>query len=351
MLCGTGANVPGSGADMDRVFVIAEAGVNHNGSLDMALRLVDAAADAGADAVKFQTFRAEKLVSRDAAKAEYQKVTTGNTESQFEMIRKLELDCDAHEQLSRHCRKRGILFTSTPFDEDSIRLLAGMDMPFFKVPSGELTNPVHLRNIASQGLPVYLSTGMANLGEIEAALVVLEEAGLARGKVTLLHCTTEYPTPYAEVNLRAMASMRAAFPGVAGIGYSDHTPGIEIPLAAVAMGATVIEKHFTLDRNLPGPDHQASLEPGELAAMVRGIRIISEAMGSGIKAPSLSERKNMSVARRSIMAACPIRKGEPFTPENLVIKRPGTGLSPMFWDRLMGLEARRDYAPNEMIEL
>ena len=341
----------GAGLNMDKVFIIAEAGVNHNGSLDMALRLVDAAADAGADAVKFQTFRAEKLVSPDAAKAEYQKAATGNEESQFEMIRKLELDLEAHERLSRRCRERGILFTSTPFDEDSIRLLAGMGMPFFKVPSGELTNPVHLRRIAAQGLPVYLSTGMADLGEIEAALAVLADAGLARDRVTLLHCTTEYPTPYDEVNLRAMDAMRAAFPGVAGVGYSDHTPGIEIPRAAAAMGATVIEKHFTLDRNLPGPDHRASLEPDELSAMVRGIRIISEAMGSGIKAPSPSERKNMAVARRSVMAARAIRKGERFTPENLVIKRPGTGLSPMLWDRLIGLEARRDYGPNEMIEL
>ena len=336
---------------MDRVFIIAEAGVNHNGSLDMALRLIDAAADAGADAVKFQTFRAEKLVSPGAAKAEYQKAATGSAESQLAMIRRLELDRDAHERLFAHCRERGVLFTSTPFDEDSIRLLADLGMPFFKIPSGELTNPLHLRSIAAQGLPVYLSTGMANLGEIEAALAVLEAAGLARDRTTLLHCTTEYPTPYSEVNLRAMQTLRAAFPGVAGVGYSDHTPGIEIPLAAAAMGATVIEKHFTLDRNLPGPDHRASLEPGELAAMVRGIRIISEAMGNGVKAPSPSERKNMSVARRSVMAARPIRRGERFTARNLTVKRPGTGLSPMFWDRLMGLEARRDYAPDEMIEL
>lgn len=351
MPCGIGANARGCGLDMDRVFVIAEAGVNHNGSLDMALRLVDAAAESGADAVKFQTFRAEKLVSPGAAKAEYQKAATGNAESQFEMIRKLELDVAAHEKLSQHCRERNILFTSTPFDEESISLLARMGMPFFKIPSGELTNPVHLRAIALQGRPVYLSTGMANLGEIETALAVLDEAGLTRDRVTLLHCTTEYPTPYAEVNLRAMATMRAAFPGVAGVGYSDHTPGIEIPLAAVALGATVIEKHFTLDRNLPGPDHRASLEPDELTAMVRGIRIISAAMGSGVKAPSPSELKNMTVARRSIMAACTIRKGERFSPQNLTIKRPGTGLPPMLWDRLLGVEARRDYEPDEMIEL
>lgn len=333
---------------MNDVFIIAEAGVNHNGSLDRALQMVDAAADAGADAVKFQTFKAETLVRKGAAKAEYQQKMTGSDESQYEMLRRLELDLEAHGHLQRHCRKRGILFLSSAFDLASVEQLAGLGMSIFKIPSGEITNLPYLRKIGALNKEVIFSTGMAEMAEIEAALAVLEEAGTDREKICVLHCNTEYPTPMSDVNLRAMQTIARQL-GVR-IGYSDHSFGIEVPIAAVALGAEVIEKHFTLDRNLPGPDHQASLEPQELQAMIRAIRNIEQALGSDEKRPSPSELKNRSVARRSIVAAQPIRAGEPFSDQNLTTKRPATGLSPMEWDRLLGKTAARDYAADEEIE-
>lgn len=332
-----------------RVFVIAEAGVNHNGSLDLALKLVDAAAAAGADAVKFQTFKAVALAASNAPKANYQKETTGGGESQLEMLRRLELDVDAHHTLIERCRERGIAFLSSPFDPESTDLLVSLGLKTFKIPSGEITNLPFLRRIGALGVEVILSTGMAELEEIREALDVLEKAGTGRERITVLHCTTEYPAPMEEVNLRAMPAMADAF-GVR-VGYSDHTRGIEVPIAAVALGATAIEKHFTLDRTLPGPDHRASLEPPELAAMVGAIRNIENALGDGIKRPTPSELRNRSIARKSIVAARAIRRGETFSEKNLTVKRPGNGLTPMLWDRIVGSESKRDYAPEEAIEL
>ena len=332
-----------------RTLIIAEAGVNHNGDLELARRLIDVAADAGADRVKFQTFRADRLATRDARKADYQNRTTGAAESQQAMLRGLELTREMHEILIAHCRARGIGFFSTGFDPESIDLLAALGLDQFKIPSGEITNLPYLRHVGRYGYPVILSTGMATLGEIEAALEVLEQAGTPRGRITVLHCNTEYPTPMADVNLRAMLTIRDAF-GVA-VGYSDHTLGIEVPIAAVALGATVIEKHFTLDRTLPGPDHKASLEPDELKAMVSAIRNIEQALGDGIKRPSPSEEKNKAVARKSIVAARAIRAGEVFTAENVTVKRPGTGISPMRWDEVLGRVAQRNFAPDDRIEV
>jgi N,N'-diacetyllegionaminate synthase len=329
--------------------IIAEAGVNHNGDLDTALRLIDVAAKAGADLVKFQTFKADRLVSAHAPKAEYQTCTTDAGESQHTMIRRLELDRGMHQSLIDRCLSRNISFFSTGFDVESIDLLAELGLDRFKIPSGEITNLPYLRHVGRYAKPVILSTGMANMGEVEAALAVLEEAGTPREQITLLHCSSAYPTPMSDVNLRAMISMRDAF-GVA-VGYSDHTPGIEVPIAAVALGATVIEKHFTLDRNLPGPDHRASLEPDELNAMVRAIRNIEHALGDGIKRARVREAKNIPVARKSIVAARAIPAGEVFSETNLTVKRPGTGISPMRWDELLGRRAPRDFAPDEMIEL
>lgn len=334
---------------MDRTFIIAEAGVNHNGSLEMALRLIDVGAEAGADAVKFQTFKASALATKEAKKAEYQSAATGAGESQFEMLRRLELDEAAHAVLFGHCRSRNVRFLSTPFDAGSVDLLSGMGMEIFKIPSGEITNLPHLRKIGALGKEVILSTGMSDLGEIEDALNALAAAGTGRDKVTVLHATTEYPAPMAEVNLRAMVAIRAAF-GVK-VGYSDHTPGIEIPVAAVAMGATVIEKHFTLDKTLEGPDHKASLEPDELKAMVRSIRNVEIALGDGIKRPTPSEIPNIAVARKSLVAGRAIRKGEPFALENLAVKRPGTGISPMRWDECLGRFAPRDFREGERIDV
>ena len=332
-----------------RTLIIAEAGVNHNGDLALALQLIDVAANAEADVVKFQTFSADRLVTTHARKADYQKETTAADESQHAMLRRLELTRDMHETLIAHCRARGIGFLSTAFDIESVELLVQLGLDCFKIPSGEITNLPYLRQVGRYGRPVILSTGMATLGEIEAALEVLEQAGTLRDRITVLHCNTEYPTPMADVNLRAMLAIRDAF-GVA-IGYSDHTAGIEVAIAAVALGATVIEKHFTLDRNLPGPDHRASLEPEELTAMVSAIRHIEEALGDGIKRPSTSELKNQAVARKSLVAACAIRAGEAFSERNLAAKRPGTGLSPMRWDELLGRKAPRAFAPDELIEL
>jgi N,N'-diacetyllegionaminate synthase len=333
-----------------KTLVIAEAGVNHNGDMALAKQLIAVAADAGADFVKFQTFIAENIVSQSAPKADYQKGTTDPEESQREMIRKLELTREDHLELIGECRKQGIGFFSTAFDRDSINLLEDIGaLDFVKIPSGELTNLPYLRYLTRHGKSVLLSTGMATLGEIEAAIEAIENAGTPREKITVLHCTTEYPTPMDEVNLNAMVNIGNAF-GVS-VGYSDHTPGIEVPIAAVALGATVIEKHFTLDRSLPGPDHRASLEPDELKAMVSGIRNIEKAMGDGVKRPGPSELKNKPIARKSLVAACPIQAGEPFTEANLMAKRPGTGISPMRWDEVIGRQAPRDFAPDELIEL
>ena len=283
-------------------FIIAEAGVNHNGSVDTAMQMVDAAVGAGANAVKFQTFKAEKIITASALKADYQKETTGTEESQLEMVRKLELDEPAHKRLNEYCKEKGILFLSSPFDLDSIDLLNCLGMQTFKIPSGEITNLPYLRKLGGLRNKLIMSTGMADLGEIEDALLVLMQSGTSPDAITVLHCNTEYPTPFEDVNLNAMVTIKAAFPGIQ-VGYSDHTPGIEVPIAAVALGAKVIEKHFTLNRNMEGPDHRASLEPDELKSMVVAIRNIEEAMGNGIKKPSSSELKNKSIARKSIVAA------------------------------------------------
>ena len=334
---------------MRHVFIIAEAGVNHNGRLDLAHALVDAAADAGADAVKFQTFQASALVAASAPKARYQQQTTDADESQLAMIRRLELDEDAHHALLKHCRQRNIKFLSSPFDIRSVHFLHSLGMKTFKIPSGEITNVPYLRQIGRCAGDVILSTGMSTLGDIEQALEILVQAGTPRERIMLLHCTTEYPAPVDEINLQAMETLRRAFPGVCGVGYSDHTEGIHIPIAAAAMGACVIEKHFTLDRTLEGPDHRASLEPEQLASMVRAIRDIEAAQGDGIKRPSPSEKVNMTVARKSLVASRRICKGELFTEENLTVKRPGTGISPLLWDQYIGKAATKDYQPEELI--
>lgn len=352
-------------------YIIAEAGVNHNGSLEMAKKLIEVAAEAGADAVKFQTFKADNLVSRTAPKAVYQTRTTDAGESQFDMIRKLELDAATHEALIEQCRRCGIEFLSTPFDEESVDLLVGkFNLPLLKIPSGDITNAPLLLKIARTAKPAILSTGMSTLGEIEDALGVLAFGYLGlsepsivafqaayrssdgqralQDKVTLLHCTTEYPAPLEDVNLRVMDTMRAAF-GLP-VGYSDHTQGIVVPIAAVARGAVVIEKHFTLDKTLPGPDHNASLEPGELKAMVQAVRDVEQALGSGVKKPSDCEVKNMAIARKSLVAASSVKTGERFSSENLTTKRPGDGLSPMKYWETIGRCASCDYACDEMIQ-
>lgn len=329
------------------VFIIAEAGDNHNGSFELALKLVDAAKEAGADCVKFQTFVTEEVISTRAEKAEYQKENTGSDESQYEMVKKLELSFDQFRQIKAYCDEKQIRFLSTPFDLPSIRFLKEMDMPFWKIPSGEITNLPYLMEIARTGGDVVMSTGMCTTEEIQAAIDVLRANGA--GKITLLHCNTEYPTPFGDVNLRAMASMREQFH--CPVGYSDHTRGIEVPVAAAALGADIVEKHFTLDHNMEGPDHKASLEPDELKAMVAGIRHIEAAMGSGVKQPSPSEMKNIDIARKSITARRPIKRGELFTEENLAVKRPGSGVSPMRWFEVLGTAAVRDFEADEMIEL
>lgn len=329
--------------------IIAEAGVNHNGDMKLARQLIDIAAEAGADIVKFQTFQADRLVTASARKADYQTQTTGADESQHAMIRRLELSRDMHVELIAHCQSRGIVFFSTGFDIESLEMLGEFGMDRYKIPSGEITNLPYLRHVGRYGKPIILSTGMAALDEVGAALRVLEEAGTPRSCITILHCNTEYPTPMRDVNLRAMVTLRETF-GVS-VGYSDHTLGIEVPIAAVALGATVIEKHFTLSRDLPGPDHKASLEPGELKAMIVAIRNIEQALGDGVKRPSASECKNMAIARKSLVASCVIRAGELFSAANLAAKRPGTGLSPMRWDDVIGSKAPRDFAVDEMIEL
>ncbi len=334
---------------IQRTLIIAEAGVNHNGDMELARKLIDVAAEAGADFVKFQTFNANRLVTHAAKKADYQTKTTDGNESQREMLRRLELTPAMHKELIAHCASRNIGFFSTGFDIESVDLLLSLGQNQFKIPSGEITNLPYLRHIGRLDKPVILSTGMATLGDIEAAIEVLEEAGTARSNLTVLHCTTEYPTPMAEVNLRAMQSMHSAF-GVA-VGYSDHTSGIEVAIAAVALGATVIEKHFTLDRNLPGPDHKASLEPAELKAMVTAIRNIEIALGDGIKRLTPGEAKNKPVARKSLVASQAIKVGEMFSAQNVTAKRPGTGISPMCWDEVIGCVAQKDFLSDELITL
>lgn len=329
------------------VFIIAEAGDNHNGSFELALKLVDVAKDAGADCVKFQTFVAEEVISKYAPKAEYQKETTNAEESQFDMVKKLELSFEQFRQIKAYCDKKGIRFLSTPFDLPSIRFLDTMDMPFWKIPSGEITNMPYLLEIARTQKQVVLSTGMCEMEEIQAAINVLKANGTP--KITLLHCNTEYPTPYEDVNLRAMQTMREHFD--LDIGYSDHTQGIEVPIAAAAMGAVIVEKHFTLDKNMEGPDHKASLEPNELTAMVAGIRHIERALGSSTKTATPSEKKNIEIARKSIVARRTIQKGEELTQENLTVKRPGSGISPMRWFEALGTKAVRDFHADELIEL
>lgn len=329
------------------VFIIAEAGVNHNGSVELAKKLIDVASASGVDAVKFQTFKAVNLVSKKATKADYQKETTDAGESQFEMLKKLELDVNTHRELIAYCKVKEILFLSTPFDHDSIKLLDGLGLEIFKIPSGEITNLPYLRHIGSLTKQVILSTGMANIGEVEDALDVLIEAGTHKDSITVLHANTMYPTPMEDVNLRAMVTLGKTFD--VAYGYSDHTLGIEVDFAAVAMGATCIEKHFTLDKTMEGPDHKASLEPDELQAMVQGIRNIEKALGSSVKKPSPSETPNIKIARKSIVASSSIKKGEIFTEENLSIKRPATGINPMRWDEIVGTIAGKDYVEDELI--
>lgn len=331
-----------------KTLIIAEAGVNHNGSLDLAKNLVDAASEAGADVVKFQTFKAESLVTENATKATYQMEKTTAKESQFTMLKRLELSFEMHQDILTFCKKKKIRFASTGFDLKSIDFLVGLGLDFLKIPSGEITNLPYLRHVGAKNLPIILSAGMATLKEVEEALKILEGSGANRNQITVLHCNTEYPTPMEDVNLRAMLTVKEEL-GV-NIGYSDHTLGIEVPIAAVAMGANVIEKHFTLDRKLEGPDHAASLEPNELKEMVMGIRNIEKALGDGVKRPSASEEKNIPIARKSIVASRSIKKGELLSVDNLAAKRPGTGISPMRWDEIINQKANKSYVVDQQIE-
>lgn len=328
------------------VYVIAEAGVNHNGSIDTACKLIDMAKAAGADCIKFQTFKTENLVSNQTEKADYQKGTTGNG-SQQDMLKHLELSFDSFVTLKQYCDNIGICFLSTPFDFESIKFLNTIEMPFWKIPSGEVTNLPYLIAIAQTKKPVVMSTGMCNMSDISAAVQVLKDNGTS--DIKLLHCNTDYPTPFEDVNLRAILTMKDAF-GL-DVGYSDHTKGIEVPIAAVALGANIIEKHFTLDRNMSGPDHKASIEPDELKKMVSCIRNIEKALGNGIKAPSPSEKKNIAAARKSIVARQNIAKGDVFTEENITVKRPGTGISPMKWFDILGETSLYDFREDELIKL
>ena len=329
------------------VFIIAEAGVNHNGSIELACRLIDVASESGANAVKFQTFKAENLVSKNAQKAEYQKQTTNPSESQFNMLKKLELDANAHKRLIDYCKKKDIIFLSTPFDHESIDLLDKLKLQIFKIPSGEITNLTYLRHIGSLNKKVILSTGMSDLKEIGDAIKILTNAGTLKENITVLHANTMYPTPMEDVNLRAMQTIQNKFD--VAVGYSDHTLGIEVDIAAVAMGATIIEKHFTLDKTMDGPDHKSSISPEELKAMVSSIRNIEKALGSSIKKPSKSEKPNITMARKSIVARKSIKKGELFTEKNITIKRPGIGISPMKWDTILGKVAERDYQIDDLL--
>ncbi len=329
------------------VFIIAEAGVNHDGSIDNAYRLIDAAVEAGADAIKFQTFKAESLVSKNVDKANYQKQTTNESESQFEMIKRLELSVDAHKKLIKYCNEKNIIFLSSPFDHESIDLLNELQLQIFKIPSGEITNLPYLRHIGSLNKKVLLSTGMSNLQEVGDALTILINAGTKKEDITVLHANTMYPTPMEDVNLNAMLTIQRKF-GV-DVGYSDHTLGLEVDIAAVAIGASVIEKHFTLDKSMEGPDHKASLEPEELKAMVSAIRNIEKALGSSEKKPSPSESVNIDVVRKSIIASASIKKGEILSDNNVTAKRPGAGISPMKWDKVIGTVASKDYQMDDLI--
>lgn len=329
------------------VLIIAEAGVNHNGDIRLAKALIDAATNAGADVVKFQTFAAEEIVSKAARKADYQARETGQQESQYEMLKRLELSHEDFVELKEYCQQAGIMFLSTPFDLDSIGFLDSLGMPFWKVPSGEITNLPYLVKIAKTGRDVVLSTGMSDMGEIRQAVSILYNGGA--GQISLLHCNTEYPTPMQDVNLNAMLTLNKEF--ILPVGYSDHTQGIEIPIAAVALGATIIEKHFTLDKSMAGPDHKASLEPAELKAMVAAVRNVEQALGSGVKAPSPSESKNMAIARKSIVAKRDIVKGELLSEDNLSVKRPGNGISPMRWFEVLGKPSPKDFEEDELIEI
>lgn len=335
---------------MKHTLIIAEAGVNHNGSIELAKQLVDKAVEAGVDYIKFQTFKTEKLVAKSAQMASYQKKNIGTDDnSQFAMLKKLELSPKQHDELIVYCKEKGIKFFSTAFDLDSIDYLHSLNLGLWKIPSGEITNYPYIKKIAQYGEPVIVSTGMCEMQDIENAVATLLKWGTKKEDIIILHCNTEYPTPYQDVNLKAMDAIRNKF-GVE-VGYSDHTKGIEVPIAAVALGATVIEKHFTLDRNMEGPDHKASLEPDELKAMVSAIRNIEQAVGDGIKKVTDSEKGNIAVARKSIVAARDIKKGEIFSEDNLTVKRPGTGISPMRWEEVIGQVAKRDFSEEELIEL
>ena len=335
---------------MAHTLIIAEAGVNHNGSIQIAKKLVDAAVEAGVDIIKFQTFKADKLVSKDAKKAEYQKRNIGDgNDSQYDMLKKLELSHEDHQTLIAYCKEKGIRFWSTAFDFDSIDYLHSLGLNLWKIPSGEITNYPFIRKIAKYRENVIMSTGMCVGEDIHKAISVLNEFGVGKDQITVLHCNTQYPTPFEDVNLKAMLTIKKDFD--VNVGYSDHTRGIEVPIAAVALGASVIEKHFTLDRNLPGPDHKASLEPAELKVMVGAIRNIEKVLGDGEKKVTVSERANITVARKSIVAACPIKKGELLTEDNITVKRPGTGISPMRWNEVIGTAATKDYSEEEQISL
>lgn len=332
---------------MGRTYIIAEAGVNHNGDFELAKKMILEGKKAGVDAVKFQTFIASNLVSSNAKKADYQMKSTDNKESQQEMLKKLELSFHEFRLLKEYATELNIDFISTPFDEESINFLDALNMPFWKIPSGEITNLPYLLKIAKTKKPIVLSTGMCTMEEIAEALNVFSD--YKKNDITLLHCNTEYPTPFQDVNLHAMKTLKEKFH--VNVGYSDHTQGIEVPIAAVSLGATVIEKHFTLDRNMPGPDHKASLEPRELAEMVRSIRNIEVSLGNGIKVPSESEIKNIAVARKSIVAKRDIKKGDIFTEDNITTKRPGNGISPMNWFKILGQVAKKGFTVNEQIEI
>ena len=332
----------------NKVFVIAEAGVNHNGSIDLAKKLIDTAANSGADAVKFQTFKAEKLATKIAEQCEYQSLNTNTVESQFEMLKRLEIGKREHEELYSYCQQKDIEFMSTPFDIESIHFLIDLGVKRLKVPSGELTNYPYLSAVGACGKPIILSTGMSDMNEVRSAVEVLESAGTLKEKVTVLHATTDYPTQMSDVNLLAMQTIGTSLS--VSVGYSDHTNGIEVPVAAVALGAAVIEKHFTLDRSMPGPDHKASLEPKEMNAMVTAIRNIESALGDGVKAPTQNELSNMNLIRKSIVAQKRIKKGERFDATNISVKRPAGGISPIYWDVTIGRIASRDYIADELID-
>lgn len=331
--------------DNKKVFIIAEAGVNHNGNIELAYKLIDKAVEAGVDAIKFQTFKSEKVVSKYAPKAEYQINNTKRNETQLEMVKKLELSYEDFRNLKKYCDKKKIIFLSTPFDLDSVDFLSSLNLQIYKIPSGEITNLPYLKKVAALNKKVLLSTGMCNLSDIEQAISILGENGT--DNITVLQCNTSYPTPMQDVNLKAINTIKQAFK--VDVGYSDHTLGIEISIAAVALGAKVIEKHFTLDKNMDGPDHIASLEPAELLQLVRCIRNVEKAFGTGIKKPSRSESKNIDIARKSIVANGNITKGEKFTEENITVKRPGNGISPMQWDNVIGRASSRDYSADELI--